>query len=81
MASSPISTNPTPADKAEPDYAQALARFQHFQKKAQESELSADEIRECIDVTRILRRTNTGPGKAKTGRGKKATPSLSLDDI
>lgn len=67
--------------EAEISYDEALRRFQHFQRKGQEGTLTQTEIRECIAVTRILRRTNTGPGKAKTARGKKAAPLVNLSDL
>jgi hypothetical protein len=41
--------------------------------------LTAEESRFAISITRILRRTNTGPAKAKTTRAKK--PKITATDI
>lgn len=59
-------------------------RFQAFQAaSAAGKEFSAAELRQAIELTRILRRTNTGPGKAKTQRsaGRAKAAPISLDDI
>lgn len=59
-------------------------RFQAFQQAAAANkQFTAAELREGIELTRILRRTNTGPGKAKTQKSAaraKAAP-ISLDDL
>lgn len=59
-------------------------RFQAFQAaSAAGKDFTAAELRQAIELTRILRRTNTGPGKAKTQRTAKAAKAapLSLDDL
>lgn len=49
------------------------ARWQHYSKIALERDLTTDEVKEAIQCTRLLRRTNTGPAKAKSPRKPKAT--------
>jgi len=53
----------------------------HLQRQqARAKELSLDEIREAITLTRILRRTNTTTGPAKR-KGKAPTRVINPDDI
>lgn len=45
-------------------------------------ELTADECRLMIQITRILRRTNTGPAKAKSaGKGRVSKAAVTQDTI
>lgn len=79
MTDSPVAI-PTPLSLDE-----CQRRFREFQAaSASGKRLSPTELREVIELTRQLRRTNTGPGKAKTQAGARrrisSTP-LSLDDI
>lgn len=50
--------------------------WRKMQKLATERELTADECALMIEVTRILRRTHTGPAKAKTSKAGKKKPDL-----
>ena len=59
----------------------AQARLQELQKKG--ADMTQDEIRYCINIIRVLRRTNTGPAAS---RKKKAAavaidPNASILDI
>lgn len=58
------------------------ARWKEIQVLAMERPLSQLETQEMVQLTRALRRTNTGPAKAKTAsRAKASKPVASLDDI
>jgi len=47
---------------------------------AKERELTAEETAEAVQCTRVLRRTHTGPAKAKTSTAR-ATKSAKLDTL
>lgn len=55
--------------------------FKELQILANSRQLTAEEIQRGVAITRALRRTNTGPAKAKTSKAKAAKPSVSLDDL
>lgn len=57
------------------------ARWKEIQVIAMERPLSQLETQEMVQLTRALRRTNTGPAKAKTSKAKAGKPIASLDDI
>lgn len=57
------------------------ARWKEIQVIAMERPLTQLETQEMVALTRALRRTNTGPAKAKTSKSKASKPVASLDDI
>lgn len=56
------------------------ARWKEIQILAMERPLTQLETQEMVQLTRALRRTNTGPAKAKTS-ARKSKAVASLDDI
>ena len=62
------------------DSVMATAWLAEIQKQAASGPLPPDTLRQAIDVIRMLRRTNTGPARAKKKTGKVApiegTPDL-----
>lgn len=60
-----------PAD----DLAACSSRLSELKIIAQSRRLTPDESREGVQLTRILRRTNTGPAMKKASAKKKATLS------
>lgn len=77
----PTAAAPIPPSPPSQDPLQLTARWRELQVIAQQRSLTSDEIREMVEVTRTLRRTNTGPAKAKTTAKAKAKANISLDDI
>lgn len=77
-------TDPAPTDLASLPLDEIQRRFQAFQQAAAANkQFTSADLREGIELTRILRRTNTGPGKSKTQKSAaraKAAP-ISLDDL
>lgn len=64
---------------------EAQKRFREFQAaSAAGRRLTPAELREVIELTRMLRRTNTGPGRTKTqasARRRMSSTAISLEDI
>jgi len=56
------------------DFDAAQAHLQRLQ--ARSNDLSTDEIREAIQLVRILRRTNTGPAASRKRTAGKATSKV-----
>lgn len=52
-----------------------------LQLKGAQGTLTPAEIAQMVAVTRALRRTNTGPAKAKTSKAKATKPSISDSDL
>jgi hypothetical protein len=68
-----------PIDESDP---MALsAKWKAYQTIAAQRSLTPIEVQEMVQITRALRRTNTGPAKAKTAKAKTSKPMASLDDI
>lgn len=63
------------------DPMQLAEEFRKLTTLANERPLTSEEIQRGVQITRALRRTNTGPAKAKTSKAKAGKPSVSLDDI
>lgn len=55
----------------------AQAKLQELQKKG--AELTVDEVRYCISLIRILRRTNTGPAASRKGAAAKKKVNVDPD--
>ncbi len=55
-------------------------RWKFYVQTASERDLTPEETAEAIICTRILRRTNTGPAKAKEPRSKVERPKVNLLD-
>lgn len=55
----------------------AQAKLQELQKKG--AELTVDEVRYCISLIRILRRTNTGPAASRKGAAAKKKANVDPD--
>jgi hypothetical protein len=74
---------PPPAEdvKIPADPLAQSARWKEIQVLAMERPLSSREVQEMVQLTRALRRTNTGPAKAKTSKAKAPKKAASLDDI
>lgn len=49
--------------------------------QAKGNEASVDEIKDAIQVIRLLRRTNTGPAGAKKTKKPKVEPVLDINDL
>lgn len=90
----PLSKYPEPYDEAlmalDPMELQrlfqigAIKQDAHMENPEVNSELTPEECRFMITLTRILRRTNTGPAKAKTKTAKaskKATTQAAVDKL
>lgn len=56
-------------------------RWREIQKIASTRPLTQEETVEAVQITRALRRTNTGPARPKTSRAKAPKVAISLDDI
>jgi hypothetical protein len=64
------------------DPIQAANRFRELTRKAEldPDSITPEELREAIDLTAQLRRTNTGPAQTKSSKSKKKGP-LSDDQL
>lgn len=80
LASEPIA--PPAADISIPtDPVELSNRWREMQIIATERPLNSLEVQEMVAITRALRKTNTGPAKAKTPKAKTVKPSISTEDL
>lgn len=89
---SPISDfNPSPGEKLNldpvfnpsfnrDDPMAAQAELRKGQELAMQRDFSADELSFMVEVTRILRKTNTGPAKPRTSKAA-AKPKIDLKTL
>jgi hypothetical protein len=77
QANSSAVTPPQPT--AQPlDY---IALQQELNTLMSRSDLTSEDHRRLIAISRALRRTNTGPAKAKTSKAKGKSAPVSLDEL